>query len=89
MIPGGKENDRARQSVFCTVLNPFGKDPEEEPRNFDYNVPQKQYYETHWKRNQDAIFLCKIVKSAGSRIAILADIAIITYTTVQEIALIE
>ena len=42
IIPGGKENDRARQSVFCTALNPFGKDPEEEPRNFDYNIPQEQ-----------------------------------------------
>ena len=30
LIPGGIENDRARQSVFCTALNPFGQDTEEE-----------------------------------------------------------
>ena len=27
MIPGGKENDKARQAVFFTPLNPFGKRP--------------------------------------------------------------
>ena len=43
-----KENDRARQSVFSTALNPFGQDTEEESRSFDYTVPQKQHYETHW-----------------------------------------
>ena len=31
LIPGRQENDRARQSVFCTALNPFGQDTEEEP----------------------------------------------------------
>ena len=41
LIPGGSENDRARQSVFCTALNPFGQDTEEEPRSFDYSGPQK------------------------------------------------
>ena len=26
---------------FCTALNPCGKDPEEEPRNFDYDRSSK------------------------------------------------
>ena len=56
---GRKVNDRARQSVLCTALDPFGKDPEEESRNFDYSVPQRQYYEAHRKRNQDAVFFIK------------------------------
>ena len=30
IIPGRKENDRARQAVFLTPLNPFGNDPEED-----------------------------------------------------------
>ena len=29
IIQGGKESDRARQAVFCTILNPFGNDQEE------------------------------------------------------------
>ena len=32
IIPGGKEEDKARQAV--TPLNPFGRDPEEEKPNF-------------------------------------------------------
>ena len=47
LIPGGKENDRARQPVFCTALNPFGQDTEEEPHSFDYTVPQKKHSDTH------------------------------------------
>ena len=38
---GGKESDRARQSVFFTPLNPSGDHLEEEERHFDYTVPQK------------------------------------------------
>ena len=54
IIPGGKEKDRARQAVFLTPLNPFGKDPEEEEKpHFDYKVHQKVLYETRWKQNRD------------------------------------
>ena len=77
IIPGGKENDRARQSVLCTALNPFGRDPEEEPRNFDYNVPQKQHCETHWKRNQYVVFMIKESDSGRQK-----SFSITTYTTV-------
>ena len=41
LIPGGNENDRARQSVFCKALEPFGGDTEEEDRHFDYTVLSK------------------------------------------------
>ena len=30
LIPGGKESDNARQTVFFTPLNPFGENPDEE-----------------------------------------------------------
>ena len=52
MDSGRKEDDRARQSVFCTALNPFGQVPEEGEPHFDYTVPQKQSFETQWKRNK-------------------------------------
>ena len=55
MIPGGKEEDKARQAVLLTPLNPFGKDPEEEKPKSDYTVPQEAPYETNWNRNQDAV----------------------------------
>ena len=42
IIPGGtEEEDKARQAVFLTSLNPFGCDPEEEKPNSVYTVPQK------------------------------------------------
>ena len=48
IIPGGKENDRARQAVFFTPLNPFGNDlEEEEDHHFVYTLPQKIHYETY------------------------------------------
>ena len=81
---GRKVNDKARQSVLCTALDPFGKDPEEESRNFDYNVPQKQYYEAHRKRNQDAVFLikdCSRAQDQGLRFWQTKSFAIITHTT--------
>ena len=83
-IPGGKENDKARQAVFCTALNSFGKDREEEARSFDYTVPQKQHYETQWKRNQDAVFWIRLSRAQdqGLRFWQTQSFAIITYTTV-------
>ena len=53
MIPGGKEEDKARQAVFLTPVNLCGKDPLEEKPHSDYTVPQKAPYETKWKRNQE------------------------------------
>ena len=57
IITGGKEEeDKARQAVFLTPLNPFGRDPEEEKPNSVYTVPQKAPCETKRKRNQDAVY---------------------------------
>ena len=58
-----RENDRARQSVFCTALNPFGQDTEEEPVVSFCTVLHKQYYERHWKRNQDAVYCTKLSRA--------------------------
>ena len=42
------------QSVFFTLLNLFGKDPEETKPYFDFSVPQKVLYGTCRKLSQDA-----------------------------------
>ena len=54
IISGGKEEDKARQAVFPTPLNLFGRDPEEEMPHFDYTVLQKVPYQTRWSRNPNA-----------------------------------
>ena len=54
LIPGGKENNKARQAVFFTPLDPFGDNPDEERPHDDYTIPQKVLYKTYWKHNQDA-----------------------------------
>ena len=54
------EEDKARQAVFLTPLNPFGKELEEENPHFDYTVSQKAPDETKWKRNQDALFWVRL-----------------------------
>ena len=43
VIPGGKESDKGRQTIFCTPLNPFGVDSDEEEPSDDYTIPQKVY----------------------------------------------
>ena len=37
LIPGGKEKDKARQTVFLTPTNPFGNDPEEDEPHDDFH----------------------------------------------------
>ena len=59
LIPGGKESDKGRQSVFFTPLSPFGGDSDEEEPNDDYTVPQKMHYHNHWKHDQDAVYWVK------------------------------
>ena len=54
IIPGGKENDKARQVVFFTPLNPFGNAPDEEKPHDNFTVPQKVHHTTCWKHNHDA-----------------------------------
>ena len=81
MIPGGKENDRARQAVFFTLLNPFGNDPGEEKPHFDY-IFLIWYIikQTNWKRNQDAINWIKLsrAQNRGLRFWQTKSFAIIT-----------
>ena len=56
IIPGGKEEDKARQAVFLTQLIPSVKGPEEEKPHSDCAVPQEAPFETKWKRNPDAVY---------------------------------
>ena len=41
LIPGGKESDKGRQTIFFTPLNPIGGDSDEEEPRDDYTIPQK------------------------------------------------
>ena len=65
LIPGEKESDKGRQTVFFTPLNPFGGDSdEEEPR--DDCAAQflgKVHCHSHWKRNQDAVYWIKLSRA--------------------------
>ena len=63
LIPGGKENDKPRQAVFFTPLDPFGNNPDEEKPHDDYAVPQKLHHKTCWKHNQDAFFWIKLSRA--------------------------
>ena len=73
LIPGGKENDKARQAVFFTLLDPFGNNPDEEKPHDDYTVPQEVHYQTELETHSRCSVLDKIIQSARSRIAILAN----------------
>ena len=75
----------ARQSVFCTALNPFGQHTEEEPHSFDDTVSQKQYYnETPLETQSRCGVLDKLSRAQdqGLRLWRTKSFAIITNITV-------
>ena len=84
IIPGGKEEDKARQAVFLTPLNPSGKDPEKEKPHSDFSVPQKVPNETKWKRNQDAVHWVRLkeAQEPGLQFWRTKSFAIMTYFTI-------
>ena len=55
LVPGGKEEDKARQAVSLTPTNLFGNAPGEEAPHDDYTVPQKVPYVTRWKHDHNAV----------------------------------
>ena len=63
LIPGGEENDEARQSVFFTALDPFGNNPDEEKSHDDYTIRQKVHHRTYWKHNHDAGNMIKLSRA--------------------------
>ena len=54
LIPGGQENDKARQAVIFRPLNSFVNNPDEEKPHDDYAIPQNVHNKTYWKHNEDA-----------------------------------
>ena len=72
LILCGMESDKGRQTVFFTPLNPFGGDSDEEEPGDDHTVPQKVHYQSHGKRNQDAVYWVKLSRAQDQRIAFLA-----------------
>ena len=85
IIPGGKENDKARQAVFFTPLKPFGIDPDEVKPHHNYTVPQEVHCQTYWKHNQDAVFWIKLSRAQdqGLQFGQTKSSAIITFATVS------
>ena len=61
---GGKESKEGRQSVFFTSLDPFGSDSheQEEPSEY-YSKPRKVYYQSHWRREQDAVYWVRLSRA--------------------------
>ena len=84
IIPGRKEEDKSRQAVFLTPLNPFGKDAEEEKPHSDYTVPRKAPYETKWTSNQNAVYWAglKEAQDQGFEFWQTTSFAIMTYFTI-------
>ena len=84
LIPGGKENDKARQTVFFTPLHPFGNNPDEEKPLDDDIVPQKVHHKIYWKHNQDAVHWIKLPRAQdqGLQFWQTKSFAIITHDTV-------
>ena len=70
---GRKREWQARQWVFCSALNPLGQDTEEEPRSFLLHCSSKTVLWNTLEQQSRCCILDKFVKSAGSRITILAD----------------
>ena len=63
LFPDGKENDKARQAVFFTPLNPFGENPDEEKTHDNYKISQKVHHHSYWKRNRDAAYWIKLSRA--------------------------
>ena len=84
IVLGGKEKDKARQGVFLTPLNSFGKDPEEEKPHCYYAVPQKVPYEIFRKHNQNAVNWVRLSKAQDQGLEIwqTKSFAIMTYATI-------
>ena len=75
LIPGGKESDKGRQTIFFTPLSPFGGDSDEEEPRDDHTVPQKVHYHGHWKRNQDAVYWIKLSRAQSYAIIVHSPVA--------------
>ena len=84
LIPGGKENDKARQAVFFTPLNLFGEIPDEEQHHEKYKIPQKVHCHSCWKHNQDAVYWIKLSRAQdqGLQFSQTKSLAIITHNPV-------
>ena len=84
IILGRKKNDKARQPVFLTPLNPWGNVPEEEKPHFDCTVLQKVPHETRWKRNQDAVYWVRLSTAQDQRLQLwqTKSFAIMAYATI-------
>ena len=71
LIAGGKGTQEGRQTVFFTLLYPFGGETEREYD--DWTVPTKAHYKNKWKVSQDAVNWVNLEKAHEKRITIPAD----------------
>ena len=73
-----------RQTLFFTLVNPFGRDSDEEEPRDDCTIPQKVRCYSHWKRNQDAVYWVKLSRAQdqGSQFWQTKSTAIIVHSPV-------
>ena len=73
LIPGGKEKDKAPHAVFRTPTNPFWKWPGGRRTSWWLHSSTGSTLRNSLETRPECCILGTIIKSAGSRIGILAD----------------
>ena len=61
LLAGGKDTKEGRETVFYTVLDPLGNEPDEEYE--DLSKPRKVQYKSKWRVTQDAIYWINLRKA--------------------------
>ena len=62
-IAGGRISRDGRQTVFCTPLNPFVDNPDEEEPSDDLSKPRKVHYHSKWRPRQAAVFWIHLARA--------------------------
>ena len=60
LVAGGREYKEGRQTIFFTLLDPYGEIPDEDASSDDPSVPRKVHYHSNWKKTLRCYFLRKI-----------------------------
>ena len=74
VCPGERTISDGKESrLFSTPLYLFGGDSDEEESSDDHAIAQYVHYQSHWKRNQDAIKWVKLAQAQGQGLRFLAN----------------
>ena len=63
LIAGARESKEGRQSIFFTLLNPHGDNPDEEELSDDLSKPRKVHHHSKWKSRQDAVYWINLARA--------------------------